>query len=153
MANPCIFKWKFNRNGRNYDLAKAGAARIATVIKFSKEYRDNMHVDLEEELASNLELTIDCHRNRISTYTSKLHLSCQKKCQSSTNDLGTPSQPSKKHCQSQVPTFKFRQRTACFVESCVNWRKARSTLVDRKEQPYAKQQTQYLAKRHSNSPS
>ena len=150
--NPCIFKWKFNCDGRNYDLRKAGAARIATVIKFSKEYKDDMHVDQEEALVGNSELSIDCHRSCMSTYTSKLHLSRQKKCQSSADDLGTPSQPSKKHCQSQVPIFKFRQRTACFAESCVNWRKTRSTPVDGKEQHCAVQRTQGLAKRHSNSP-
>ena len=83
MANSFIFKWKFNCDCRNYDLTKAGAARIVTVIKFSKEYKDDMHFDLEEALAGNPELTIDCHRSCVSTYTSKLHFSRQKKRQSS----------------------------------------------------------------------
>lgn len=119
MANPCIFKWKFDCDGRNYDLTKAGADRIATIIKFSKEYQDDMHVKLEETLAGNPELTIDCHRSCVSTYTSKLQLSRQKKRQSaSVNDLGTPSQPSKKHCRSQVPTFKFKENCLFCGEQC-----------------------------------
>lgn len=95
MANPCIFMWKFDCDGRNYDLTKAGTAHIATIIEFSKEYQDDMHVKLEETLAGNPELTINCHSSCVSTYTSKLHLSCQKKRQSSVNDLETPSQPRK----------------------------------------------------------
>ena len=118
MANPCIFKWKFNCDGRDYDLTKVGAARIATVIKFSKEYQDGMHVDLEEALAGNPELAIDCHRNCVSTYTSKLHLSRQKKRQSSSSDPGTSSQPSKKHCRSQVPAFKFKENCLFCGELC-----------------------------------
>ena len=101
MANPCIYKWKFNRDGRNYDLTKAGAARIATVIKFSKEYKDDMHVDL----VGNQELTIDCHRTCISTYTSKLHLSRQKKRQSSANDLGTLFHLADRRCLSMTDLF------------------------------------------------
>lgn len=88
-----------------------------------------MHVDLEEALAGNPELTIDCHRNCVSTYTSKLHLSRQTKRQSNANDLRTASQPSKRHCRSQYQPLNSK-RTACFVETCVKWRKTRSTPVD-----------------------
>lgn len=118
MTNLCIFNWKFHCEGREYDLTKAGPARIAKVIQFSKEYDDDLHDKLEENLARNPTLTIDCHRACVSTYTSKLHLSRQKKRQSSENDLGKPSQPSKRQRRSQVPTFNFKENCLFCGEQC-----------------------------------
>ena len=109
-----------------------------------------MHVDLEEALAGNPELTIDCHRNCVSTYTSKLHLSRQKKRQSNANDL--QANPVKDTADLKYQPLNSK-RTACFVETCVNWRKTRSTPVDGKEQYCAVQRMQGLAKKLLNSPS
>ena len=77
-----------------------------------------MHVDLEEAPAGNPELTIDCHRDCVSTYTPKLHLSRQTKRQSNANDLRTASQPSKRHCRSQVPTFKLKENCLFCGDLC-----------------------------------
>lgn len=77
-----------------------------------------MHVDLEEALAGNPEFTIDCHRSCVSTYSSKLHLSRQKKRQSSANDRQTPSQPSKKYSRSHLLTFKLKENYLFCRELC-----------------------------------
>ena len=45
MENQCYFKCKYNCDDKG-ELAKAGPARIESVIRFSKEYKNNVHVDL-----------------------------------------------------------------------------------------------------------
>ena len=74
----CFYKWKFDCDGRSYDLIKAGPVRITKVIKCSKVYEDNMHFDLEKMLKENSDLTIDCHKGCVSTYTSNMHLNRHK---------------------------------------------------------------------------
>ena len=54
-----LFKWKYNCVDKG-ELTKAGPARIESVIRFSKEYKDNVHVDLVDRLG-NKESTTD-HR-------------------------------------------------------------------------------------------
>ena len=56
---------------RDGNLAIAGPARIQTIVKFSKEYKDDFYLTLEEILRDNPNVTIPCHRNCVSTYTSK----------------------------------------------------------------------------------
>ena len=58
------FKWKYNCDDKG-ELTKAGPARIESVMRFSKEHNDNVHVDLVDRLGKNPELTIECHRSCI----------------------------------------------------------------------------------------
>ena len=57
MENQCYFKWKYNCD--EGELTKAVPAHIESVITFSKEYKDNVHVDLIDGLGKNPELTIE----------------------------------------------------------------------------------------------
>lgn len=56
MKNQCYFKWKYNCDNKG-ELMKAGPARIKSVIRFSKEYKDNVNVYLVDRLGRNPELT------------------------------------------------------------------------------------------------
>ena len=72
MASSCFFKSRFNCEDGN--LITAGPARIQTIVKFSKEYKDDFYLTLEEKLRDNPNVTIGCYRNCVSTYTSKERL-------------------------------------------------------------------------------
>jgi hypothetical protein len=78
MEKQCFFNWKYDCGDKG-DLTKAGPDRIRTIVMFSKEYKDNIHVDLVDKLGRNPELTIDCHRSCVSTHTSQQHLNRYKK--------------------------------------------------------------------------
>lgn len=67
----CYFKWKFGCDPGATDLRSAGSARIKTIIKCSKQYGDGLRVVLQEKLDANSDLTIQCHRNCVSTYVSQ----------------------------------------------------------------------------------
>lgn len=114
MENPCIFNGKFNCDDKS-DLTKAGPVRIKTVIGFSKEYNDNIHIELEEKLGENPELTIDCHRCCVSTYTSQQHLKRHKKRESSSS--ASASQPIKKR-RSSIPSFRFQDQCLFCGDAC-----------------------------------
>jgi len=58
--NQCIFKGKFHCDDKG-DLMKAGPARIQTIIKFSKEYKDDIHITHAEKLSDDPSLYIECH--------------------------------------------------------------------------------------------
>jgi len=55
-------------------LSKAGPQRIRSIINASKIYQDNRHDDLEKLLAADENATVLCHKDCVSTYTSKSHL-------------------------------------------------------------------------------
>ena len=77
MDNECFFKWKFNCS--NSDLREVGPARIETIIKYSKEYEDGAHTELEAKLKDDSNLKLKCHRNCVSSYTSAEHVKRHKK--------------------------------------------------------------------------
>ena len=104
MENQGYFKWKSNCDDKGV-MTKAGPARIESVIRFSKEYKDNGHVDLVDRLGKNPELTIECHRSCVATYTSQQHLSRYKKREGCASV--SASQPLKKQRCSDVPVFQF----------------------------------------------
>ena len=78
MENQRYFKWKYNCEDK-VEQTKAGPTCIESGIRFSKEYKDNVHVDLVDKLGKNPELTVECLRSCFSTYTSQQHLSRQRK--------------------------------------------------------------------------
>ena len=110
-----LFKWKYNCVDKG-ELTKAGPARIESVIRFSKEYKDNVHVDLVDRSEKNPELTIECHRSCVSTYTSQQHLSRHKKREGCASV--SASQPLKKQRRSDVPVFRFKENCLFCGELC-----------------------------------
>ena len=72
MDNECLFKWKFNCDNSN--LREVRPARIETIIKYSKEYEDSAHTELEAKLKDDSNLKLKCYRNCVSSYTSAEHL-------------------------------------------------------------------------------
>ena len=115
MENQCYFKWKYNCDDKG-ELTRAGPARIESVIRFSKEYKDNVHVDLVDRLEKNPELTIEYHRSCVSTYTSQQHLSRHRKREGCTSV--SASQPLKKQRRSDVPVFRFKENCLFCGELC-----------------------------------
>ena len=115
MASRCFFKSKFNCEDGN--LTIAGPARIQTIVKFSKEYKDYFYLTLEEKLRDNPNVTIGCHRNCVSTYTSKERLNRHRKRESSAAE-SDPSQPPIKQRRSTVQGFSFKEQCIFCGESC-----------------------------------
>ena len=105
MASSCFFKSKFNCEDGN--LTTAGPAIIETIVNISKEYKDDFHLTLEEKLRYDPNVTIGCHRNCVSTYTSKERLNRHRKRQSSAAECN-PSQPPIKQRRSTVQGFSFK---------------------------------------------
>ena len=115
MENQCFFKWKFNCED-DRELSKASVARIQSIIEFSKEYKDNIHVTLEEELKKNQEFTLKYHRSCVLSYTSKHHLNRHKKRESSSNIVS--SKPPKRLRRSEVTAFSLRDNCLFCGERC-----------------------------------
>ena len=57
--------------GRFKKFDNSGVARIETIIECSKVYDDLIHTVLAVKLTDDPSLTIMCHRNCMSTYTSR----------------------------------------------------------------------------------
>ena len=65
MDDNCLFEWKFKCEESSEEIKNAGPARVQTIIKFSKEYQDDVHINLQESLQSNPERIIKCHRSSV----------------------------------------------------------------------------------------
>ena len=115
MASSCFFKTKFNCEDGN--LTTAGPARIQTIVKFSKEYKDDFYVTLEEKLRDDPNVTIGSHRNCVSTYTSKERLNRHRKRESSAAE-SDPSQSPIKQRRSTVQGFSLKGQCIFCGESC-----------------------------------
>lgn len=55
-------------------LITVGQDRIRSIISASKERQDDLYADLERRLELDNQLTIMCHKDCVSTYTSKTHI-------------------------------------------------------------------------------
>ena len=121
MDNECFFKWNFNCD--NSDLREVGPARIETIIKYSKEYEDGAHTELEAKLKDDSNLKLKCHRNCVSSYTSAEHLKRHKK----RSGLGTETAPIPKKSR-RSGNLKFQ-----FKEHCIFLWRSLSTRKRQKE--------------------
>ena len=77
MEVKCLFKFRYGsecHDSQPYQTNK-GRARIDSIIKASKIYSDDLHVELEQNLADNEQLTIHYHKNCVSRYTSSSNTS------------------------------------------------------------------------------
>ena len=70
----CFFDWKFGCKDNCQRLIEAGSARIQNIIRCSRIYDDEVHISLQEKLQNNANLTIDCHKSCVSSYTSTHHI-------------------------------------------------------------------------------
>ena len=66
--DECFFRDVLECGDDSGPLSNAGKARIDTIIKCSKSYKDGFDPCLEAKLADDPDLTIKCHRNCVSTY-------------------------------------------------------------------------------------
>ena len=96
----------------------AGPARIQTIVKFGKEYKDDFYLTLEEKLRDNPNVTIECHWNCVSTYTSKERLNRHGKRERSAAE-SDPSQPPIKQRRSTVQGLSFKGQCIFCGESCI----------------------------------
>ena len=76
MKESCLFHSVYGDEcvHERHALSSSGPSRIQSIIHASKVYNDGLYVDLESKIAENPDLTIKCHRNCVSRYTSKTNL-------------------------------------------------------------------------------
>ena len=110
----CLFEETFGCQSKKDQISKAGPTRIATIINFSKEYQDGIHIDLSERLNLDPNLVIHCHRSCVSTYTSKHHLQRHKKRSADES----PCMPSRKKRRSDASPFRFKEHCIFCGEIC-----------------------------------
>ncbi len=66
-------KRDFKCSHKKEKLSTAGPKRITTIIRYSKDYDDEIHSWLQTQLDSDSNYSVQCHRSCVSTYTSPLH--------------------------------------------------------------------------------
>lgn len=143
MEGKCIFKFRY---GSECDDSKPcssnkGRARIDSIIKASKIYRDDLHFGLEKQIAGNEHLTIHYHKNCVSRYSSSSNTSRHIK----ENPVSNP--PAKK-LRRTTTSFDFLSQCLYCGETCDllkdpkhpdRWRPAymcRSTVSEHDRTPY-----------------
>jgi hypothetical protein len=126
----------FNCGLAEQALTAAGAVRIRKIIESSKLRCDNLHIELSNQLEENCDLTINCHRSCVSTYTSSSHITRHRKRlglepERSPNE----SSPPKRTRRSETPHYSFQDHCIFCGEICMmdkdprnpsRWRQATS---------------------------
>jgi hypothetical protein len=101
----------------NKELTTAGPQRVLSIIAASKARRDNIHLTLETELDQNPALTIQCHRDCVTTYTSKHHI---KRKQAGVSHERSHSEPPGRTRRSQLEqTFEFKKNCIFCGDQCI----------------------------------
>ena len=113
----CFFQWKFQCEKKEQPLTEAGAQRIENIIRCSRTYGDGVHEQLQDELDKNHELTIKCHRNCVSTYTSSSQLNRFSKRQKKEQDTRPPS-AKKTRKATMTSGFVFQEHCLFCGEPC-----------------------------------
>ena len=96
-------------------LISVGPQRIRSIISASKCREDSIYVQLELQLESCCDLTIQVHKNCVSYYTSKHHIIrvIQKRAHECTH-----SEPPTRRWRSEVPAFDFRTHCVFCGDEC-----------------------------------
>ena len=116
MSEPgCIFP----NCTQNKDLTTAGPQRITTIIAASKARGDSIHLTLESELDKNPDLTVQCHRDCVTTYTSKQHISRAAKKRGISHER-SHSVPPVRRRRSQEQSFEFKKHCIFCGELCLS---------------------------------
>ena len=139
-----MFKFRYGSECDNSKPCSSnkGRARIDSIVKASKIYRDDLHVELEQQVEEDENLTVYYHRNCVSRYTSSSNTAKHTPEHSNVNDP-----PVKKARRSQSSFDFFSQCLYC-GERCdlskdpnnPNRRRpafiCRSTVSDQDQTPY-----------------
>lgn len=143
MEGKCLFKFRYGSecNDSQPGQTNKGRARIDSIIKASKIYLDDLHVELEQNLRDNEQLTIHYHKNCVSRYTSSSNTSRYAK------ELPVSKPPAKKLRRSNS-SFDFLSQCLYCGKKCEiskdtkhpdRWRPAyicRSTVSEHDRTPY-----------------
>lgn len=118
--SSCYFKsllWLCNNNS-DLPLTTAGPVRVRNIIKSSELRGDGINIDLKHQLFQNDNLSIECHRNCVSTYTSKFHIKRHllKADDQTQSTSSTP--PVKRACRSTLSAFQFQTHCLFCGELC-----------------------------------
>ena len=99
-------------------LTTAGPSRIQSIIYASKARGDDIHESLEDNLSKNPDLTVQCHRSCVGTYTSKHHIdrAVHKRGRS---DERSQNEPPPRRRRSLESTFEFQKHCIFFAERFV----------------------------------
>ena len=100
-----MFKFRYGSECDNSKPCSSnkGRARIDSIVKASNIYRDDLHVELEQQVEEDENLTVYFHRNCVSRYTSSSNTAKHTREHSNANDP-----PVKKARRSQS-SFDFSQ--------------------------------------------
>ena len=114
-------------------LYSAGIDRVKTIINSSKRRCDNLHLDLQERLNENPNLSLVCHRSCVSSYTSNSHIQRHLKRHGGTSENTSEAPPKKRTRLSESCIFNFQDHCIFCGKACVlnkdsknpsRWRKA-----------------------------
>jgi len=104
-------------NGSKKELSVAGTDRIQTIIESSKRRSDAVHEDLSSRLLAEKHLEVPCHRDCVSTYTSKSDINRHLNKLSALKGYEETS-AEKRLRRSGSTTFNFRQHCLFCEEEC-----------------------------------
>jgi len=118
MEGCCIF---CKEDGSKKELSVAGTDRIQTIIESSKRRFDDLHEDLETRLLADKHLEVLCHRDCVSTYTSKSHSKRHlNKLSASKGSEETSAGKRLRRSGSTTFNFNFRQHCLFCGEECLD---------------------------------
>jgi len=132
----CIFKVKNSSIDckSSEKLSSSGPDRILKIINASKERGDELHIELQQKLSEDDNLTVTCHRSCVSSYTSTSHIKRYLKRQGQAQEQPSIEEPPQKRARrSQLPLFHFREHCIFCGDTCEieknaknpnRWRKA-----------------------------
>ena len=109
--DECFFR-PCGHNEANKALTSAGPERVQTIIRCSKARHDGLHLDLERQLQSDTHINIKCHKNCVSSYTSKSHIQRHLKRTHVQSNPCESTFPTKRFRRSDTPSFDFKEH--CF---------------------------------------
>ncbi len=109
-TGDCFFKWKFDCGNKSESITPCGPERIKSIIKCSHIYGDGKHTAVEESLS------IESHRDCVSTYTSKLQTKRHLKRQNKVSSL--PNHSPKKTRLSTNAVFDYQKQCVYCGEDC-----------------------------------
>ena len=93
-----------------------GPRRVQNIINSSKLRGDKLHTSLEPKLSYDADSTLECHKDCVSTYTSKSHIKRHVSISGAGSDPGLPE--SKRSCRSSSTSFDFQINCLFCGEVC-----------------------------------
>ena len=120
MEEKCFFKWKFKcgKVAKGKGLSNVTAKRIENIIKCSKQYEDNIHVDLQTKYNSDKNLVAKAHRSCVDKYCHPHEVKKAQKHKQAEGE-GTSEIPKKRSRRSETPQFCFQQHCFYCGEICM----------------------------------